>query len=140
MQAKTGAVTTTDEPDDCSSNSKRFEQSLADPIPSLREEIDRIDQNIAALLKRRFEQTRMILELKSRSQVAGKDVARETLILERVTRDVQHDGSLAAALETIYQCILQESLRDGTRGVVRCDVSSEIESSRSEPTSSVASK
>jgi chorismate mutase len=133
-------VTTTDEPDDPSSTPKRPEQALADSILILRQEIDLIDQNIAALLKRRFELTRMILTAKVRSQAAAKDIAREALIMERVTRDIRHDSSLATALEAIYRCILHQSLRDGTCRATDPDTIRETGASTSEPTSPTASK
>ena len=79
-----------------------------DPVGYLRSEIDQVDDELAALLARRFALTATVQGFKSAPGRPGRDPEREAEIAARMARHVPGLG--AAAVQRIMHVVIEESL------------------------------
>lgn len=75
-----------------------------------RAEIDKVDDELVALLNRRARLTAALAELKSGAGLPLHDPGRESEVVERACRACSPPLD-EAAVRTIFACILQESRR-----------------------------
>jgi len=81
-----------------------------DDLTSLREKIDRIDQELVTLLEERLATATEIADVKKTTGRAVYDAGREAQILERMKQMIQNDEYLEAMTET-FQGIMNASKR-----------------------------
>lgn len=79
-----------------------------EPLRALRARIDQVDDQIAALLARRFALTAAVQGVKATPGRPGRDPAREAQIAERMARHVP--GLSVAAVARIMDAVISESL------------------------------
>lgn len=87
-------------------------QQVPDELLALREEIDRIDSELVALLARRFQVTAKVGELKARNHLDSVDPVREQEKLERL-RSLAEDQSLNSEfILDMFQTIFDEVVKN----------------------------
>ena len=91
--------------------SERTETSLSDSLARCREEIERIDDEIVALLARRMALGKQTGELKRESRLPILDPDREAAVLRRVAALARESALPAEPVEAIFREIVSMSRR-----------------------------
>lgn len=82
-----------------------------DELQNLRGEIDRLDNELLALLIKRFELMTAIADYKRKHQLPVYDGARERELLERLGKKSQEKGLRQDIIEAVFQEIIHQSRR-----------------------------
>jgi chorismate mutase len=90
-------------------------EEMQEELNELRSQIDRIDQELVALLARRFRITGSVGALKARSRIASSTPARENEVLERVEALASESGVPAGLTTSIFKEIIAQVVRDHDR-------------------------
>jgi chorismate mutase/prephenate dehydratase len=97
-----------------------------------RAEIDKVDDELVALLNRRAQLTAALAELKSGAGLPLHDPGREREVVERACRACSPPLD-EAAVRTIFACILQESRRMASPLFAEGDARTQGRISQTEP-------
>ena len=84
------------------------EKAVPEELLPLREEIDRIDDEILSLLAKRFTVTAQVGELKARHQLNSVDPVREQQKLERLKERALEQGLKGEFVTELFQRIFDE--------------------------------
>ena len=89
---------------------------MKESIENLRNEIDKIDDEILFLLSRRYEISKMIGKIKKEKSISVFQKDREAFIMEKIKLQAEKYGLNQEIFKKIYEVILKQS----------CEIQSEI--------------